>query len=67
MMSKCKLELKFQGTFRNVKKHCGIQAEVQSPAAGIEQTPTPVEAGKWLTNSPAPLRVMVIAMLQDSQ
>lgn len=46
MMSKCKLELKFQGTFRNVKKHCGVQAEVQSPAAGIEQTPTPVEAGK---------------------
>lgn len=41
-------ELKFQGTCRNVKKHCGIQQEVQSPAAGIEHPPVPVEVGKWL-------------------
>lgn len=27
MTSKCTIELKFQGTFRNVKKHCGIQQE----------------------------------------
>lgn len=42
------LELKFQGTFRNVNKHCGIQQEVQSPAAGIEHPPVPVEVGEWL-------------------
>lgn len=49
MMSKCILQLKFQGTFWNVKKHCGVlQAEVQSHAAWIEQLPIPVEVGNWL-------------------